>query len=136
MKIVKNQNWCLLIFSILADGQRLPHNHRHRVHENGTLEVQQVESKEDEGMYTCTALNKIKQSSSSSLHILAKGKRKKKWCKPFVCRWIFGNNLTLSFLYKKERKRKMMMCARWRVKISSSRTFYYYMSCAWWAVFM
>lgn len=41
----------------LKEGRRLPSNHRQRVYENGTLEVEHMErSQADEGEYTCLAL--------------------------------------------------------------------------------
>lgn len=49
------------------DGRRLPANHRQRVYENGTLEVEHMEkSQGDEGEYTCLALSSVSKSSSGS----------------------------------------------------------------------
>lgn len=52
----------------------MPDNHRQKVHDNGSLEIHQVESSVDEGFYTCLARNKQNQQSESSLYISIKGK--------------------------------------------------------------
>lgn len=53
------------------NGRRLPANHRQRVYENGTLEVEHMErSQNDHGLYTCLASSvPVQQSSQSSSQV-------------------------------------------------------------------
>ncbi|XP_015789143.1 Down syndrome cell adhesion molecule-like protein Dscam2 isoform X2 [Tetranychus urticae] len=67
-------------------GHRLPDNHRQKVHDNGSLEIHQVESSVDEGFYACLARNKQNQQSESSLYISVK-------VRPTIANFSFPANL-------------------------------------------
>ncbi|RWS27846.1 Down syndrome cell adhesion molecule-like protein Dscam2, partial [Leptotrombidium deliense] len=53
-------------------GLRLPYNHRQKVHDNGVLEVHQVERSTDEGPYVCIASNNKGQQAQTTVHINVK----------------------------------------------------------------
>ncbi len=48
--------WVILEIYLLLDDKKLPLNHRHRVHANGTLEIIHLDKNSDSGIYSCIAL--------------------------------------------------------------------------------
>jgi hypothetical protein len=52
----------------------LPVNHRQTVHPNGTLTVENVQQKADQGTYTCQARNRQGLSDKGSVDISVMGK--------------------------------------------------------------
>lgn len=57
----------------LADGVRLPDNHRQIVEPNGTLIIREAIRGRDEGYYACSATNKEGLASKSGLHVIVQG---------------------------------------------------------------
>ena len=64
----------LIHLSLCADGRVLPVNHRQTVHPNGTLTVENVQQKADQGTYTCQARNRQGLSDKGSVDITVMGK--------------------------------------------------------------
>ncbi|KAG9509146.1 Down syndrome cell adhesion molecule-like protein Dscam2, partial [Fragariocoptes setiger] len=56
------------------NGKRLPTNHRQRVHDNGTLEVEHVEKSFDDGQYTCSVSAPDGQQAHGSTYVTIKVK--------------------------------------------------------------
>lgn len=52
----------------------LPVNHRQTVHPNGTLTIENVQQKADQGTYTCQARNRQGLSDKGSVDISVMGK--------------------------------------------------------------
>jgi hypothetical protein len=70
-----NVNYLLLTYlSFCVDGRVLPVNHRQTVHPNGTLAVENVQQKADQGTYTCQARNRQGLSDKGSVDISVMGK--------------------------------------------------------------
>jgi hypothetical protein len=61
-------------FWFCVDGRVLPINHRQTVHPNGTLTVENVQQKSDQGTYTCQARNRQGLSDKGSVDISVMGK--------------------------------------------------------------
>ncbi|XP_022240839.1 Down syndrome cell adhesion molecule-like protein Dscam2 [Limulus polyphemus] len=68
------------------DSQRLPFNHRQKVYNNGTLEIGNLDEKEDEGTYTCVARNNQSQSARAHFYVDVK-------VPPLIGRFEFDKNL-------------------------------------------
>ena len=64
----------LMRLSFCADGRVLPVNRRQTVHPNGTLTVENVQQKADQGTYTCEARNRQGLSDKGSVDISVMGK--------------------------------------------------------------